>query len=191
MSRHYRSGSQQQDKNKHKHIFTCLFNCHGRIASKLNSTELYPIQFNPMQSNIIHFRLGFFNLIESHDLSLIWALLCLTYYSSCICIYSTLWWRISFNCNILIRVVWLHLSTLFHWVKLPWWRFFLMQKRILRQRMRWVEEYASLHTLVCYLVCVYSCSFSLSISLITKEVYYILMMILLMSIDVSFLSLLL
>ena len=81
MSRHYRSGSQQQDKNKHKHIFTCLFNCHGRIASKLNATEL-----NPIQSNIIHFRLGFFNLIESHDLSLIWALLCLTHYASCICL---------------------------------------------------------------------------------------------------------
>ena len=77
MSRHYRSGSQQQDENKHKHIFTCLFNCHGRIARKLNSTELNPIQSNPIQSNIIYFRLGSFNLIESHDLSLIWALLVL------------------------------------------------------------------------------------------------------------------
>ena len=75
MSRHYRSGSQQQDKNKHKHIFTCLFNCHGRIASILNSTELNPIQFNSIQFNMIYFRLGSFELIESHDLSLIWALL--------------------------------------------------------------------------------------------------------------------
>ena len=99
-------------------------------------------------------------------------------------------WYISFNCNIFNRTVWLHLSTLFHWVKLPLWRFFLMQKRILRRRMRWVEEYASLYTYLCLLVCAYSCSFSLSVSLITKEIHCVLIMILLMSIDVSFLSLL-
>ena len=57
MSRHYRSGSRQQDKNKHKHIFTCLFNYHGRVASKLNSTELNPTQSNPIQFNAIQYNL--------------------------------------------------------------------------------------------------------------------------------------